>query len=426
MALIALGLALLPLLSAGAEKEIVAVSSTDMVDRSIPDSVTYVKLSGLATAVVLPGPGSADAPPYGVLVRDRADSNAFTIVSTPRSPNTLQSRYVIGRITNQSRYVLAPAVFEVRGEDVAGLDPTLVLVEVVPDPSESIRDVSGVGDLPSLPPDTLVRIPLAFSGEAAPPCYLERGPAALTEDCGDRTLAAGHGIFVNLARGIPDAAPVLVQTAYPASVAPGTWTGTQLRNGTELEAWASTVPVRLLAGWGRVLVLASIIDDPTVGRDRLWLGPIVLGVLAAALWLGLRIGYPVFRPAVEGSRRWAVSGQAEGAATWPSEPMTVRVSGHGSMVDGRRVHLDEDPARLAPASTAGLAAGRVTASLHLAGGELALATGDIGALGSIEPGEVVSLRRVRPALWVRWFGTNLRITFDTAADRDLAVRLIGG
>jgi hypothetical protein len=101
----------------------------------------------------------------------------------------------------------------------------------------------------------------------------------------------------------------------------------------------------------------------------------------------------------------------------------VRVSGHATTVEGRRVHLDEARAVLLP-SSARPDGNRATAALNLPDGdEVALAAYDIGALGSVERGEVVRVGGVRPALWAHWFGTDLRLTFESAAERDLAATI---
>jgi hypothetical protein len=68
----------------------------------------------------------------------------------------------------------------------------------------------------------------------------------------------------------------------------------------------------------------------------------------------------------------------------------------------------------------------VTAAIELADGtEIPLAAHDTGLLGRVERGEVVSLSGVRPALWAHWYGTDLRMTFESTAERDLAADLIG-
>jgi hypothetical protein len=50
----------------------------------------------------------------------------------------------------------------------------------------------------------------------------------------------------------------------------------------------------------------------------------------------------------------------------------------------------------------------------------------MGAIGSTEKGELVSVRAVQPALVARWYGTDLRLTFDSAADRDAAAAMLVG
>jgi len=422
-ALAAVVLAVAPLLVAGSAKQVTAATSEEMVSRTIPTTVTYVHLPGLAMTGALRAPGHFTSPPYGLLVRDSAASDAFTIVISDQPPSAFASRTVIGRIAVHDWSAAAEAL-AARGEDTEGLDPTVSLVEVDEPPTdEQPKSVSSSADLAGLADGTLVRMPLAFRGESVATC------TASADGCPPRRLAEGGGVFLQLADSIPDSSPILVQTAYPSSVVVGAWTGTQLRNQPDLEAFASSVPVQALAGWGRILVLASILDDPSILRDRLWLGPVLLAVAAALLWLGGRIGYPVFRPSVEGSRRWATALE-QGEATPSGEPFSgtysVRVSGHATTLEGHRRHFDEATAALALGAAAS-ADGRATAVLRFGDGEaVALAAHDMGAIGSTEKGELVSVRSVQPALMVRWYGTDLRLTFDSATDRDAAAAMLAG
>ncbi len=212
----------------------------------------------------------------------------------------------------------------------------------------------------------------------------------------------------------------------PASVVAGQWQGGQVRNEDDLADFVSSVPVQALAGWGRILMVASIDDVPGLIRDRSWLGPVLLVVLAALLWLGGRLGYPYFRPMVEGGRRWGPGAAPATAGTRPvpsaveaPPEISVRVSGHALTTSGQRRHLDQARAVIRP-SVIG-EDGRMTAALDLAdGSRVALAAYDTGVLGRVERGEVVSLAGVQPALWAHWYGTDLRMTFSTAADRDHA------
>jgi len=415
----ALAVAVAPLLWAGAEKEIVPATSVEMVDRFVPTTVTYVSLPGLAMNVGLPAPGSGSAPPYGLLVRDTAGASAFTIVTSDVDPERLEARWVVGRVTMRPIAAAATSALDARGDATTGLNGSTFLIETTPQEDEPVTDVQAVADLAGMTDGTLVRIPLRFAGESMPTCVLA------VEGCRARLLAAGNGVFVHLAHGIPDPEPILVQTSYPSTVVPGRWTGPQIRNGPDLEAFTSTLPVQALAGSGRILVLASIVDEPGLIRHRLWLGPALLALLAGILWLGRRTGYPYFRPIVEGSRRWgsAFAGREVEIPPLPAQGILVRVSGHAITVDGRRVHLDEARAVLLPFS-AGPDGNRATAALSLPDGdEVALAAYDIGALGSVERGEVVRVGDVRPALWAHWFGTDLRLTFGSAAERDLAAAI---
>ena len=417
----ALILAVAPLLVAGSAKQITTATSEEMVDRNIPTTVTYVHLPGLAMTGPLRAPGHFTAPPYGLLVRDGAAADAMTIVISDRPPAVFQSRTIVGRVALHDWSAAAAALAD-RGVDTAGLNASVSLIEVEEPPTdEQATNVSSAADLAALSEGTLVSVPLTFEGESLATCTVS------ADGCPARGLADGGGVFLQLAEMGENHDPVLVQTAYPSSVVVGAWTGTQLRNQPDLEEFVASVPVQALAGWGRILVLASIADDPNVLRDRLWLGPILLVIAAVLLWAGGRIGYPVFRPAAEGSRRWAgILGQGGGEAAPEavSGSFTVRVSGHATTVGGHRRHFDEVQAVLALGAGAS-ADGRATAVLRFADGEgVALAAHDMGVMGSTEKGEVVSVRGVQPALLARWYGTDLRLTFGSADDRDAAATML--
>lgn len=425
MAIGAVALAVLPLLSAGAAKEILAISSADMVERNVPTTVTYVQLTGLAMSIQLPAPSASAMPPYGLLVRDAVGSDAMTVVMTDADPLQLRDRTVTARVQTVPYAAAAVDTFTARGDATDGLGSGPVLVEASPSSDETITDIGSASDVATLPNGTLVRLAVRFDGDAVATCALADG------GCPDRVLARGEGVFVQLAHDV-DGSPILFQTIAPTSVVAGTWQGTQVRNEDDLDDFAASIPVRAMAGWGRVLVLASIQDDPTLERHRLWIGPILLVVFAALLWIGGRVGYPYFRPAVEGSRGWGrLAAGPQPSALEPRPPeaemgeITVLVSGHAVTTDGHRRNLDETRATLRPAAAG--SDGRVTAALVLAdGSQLALAAHDTGRLGSVERGEVTSLAGVRPALWAHWYGTDLRMNFASTADRDRAAELIGG
>lgn len=410
-------LAILPLVSAATEKQIEVVTSAEMFERLVPTTTTYVSLTGLAMPMRLPAPGSEVDPPFGVVVRDEPGATDMTVVMTDTDPTRLLAREVIGRVTSRPFDQAAIDEFAARGEPTDGVSAGLLLIEIPPDPNEEIAGASGVEDLDDMADGTLVRVPLVFAAESLPTCQV-------TDGCPPRSLAGGDGIFVHLARDL-DGAPLLVQTTWPSSVVPGTWQGTQVRNGSDLDDFVELPPVAILAGWGRILILTSIQDDANLVRDRLWLGPVLLAVLAGLLLIGRRLGYPFFRPVIEGSRRWDGRDRAP-ADVEPPHDVPVRVSGYAVTVDARRRHLDEAPGVLRPEGVVD-GDGRVTAGIVLAdGGQVALAAHDTGLLGQVERGEVVALGGVRPALWAHWFGTNLRLTFDSTADRDYAARVAEG
>ncbi len=194
-ALGALVLAVAPLLWAGAEREILTVSSADMVERNVPTTVTYVSLPGLAMSLRLPAPGSAALPPYGLLVRDTVASDTFTVVMTNTDPLALRTRTITGRLQSRPYAEGAAEIFDRRGEATAGLVPGMVIIEVAPTEDEPIHDVASIAELANVANDTLVRLALHFDGEALATC-------ALADDgCGARALAQGSGVFVHLAHG---------------------------------------------------------------------------------------------------------------------------------------------------------------------------------------------------------------------------------
>jgi hypothetical protein len=445
VAVVAIGLAVAPLLNAGAVRQIYPATSTEMVERRVPTTATYVGLSGFAMTVPYPAPGMIGRPPYGLLIRDTVASLDMTVVTADAGPGGLLARTVIGRMIGRPFGEAAAERFADRGEDVGGIDPSRVLLEVTPGPDDEVVTVQSVADLSTVPEGSLVSVPLEFDGESIPTCVLDG-------TCQRGVLAAGTALFVHLAHG-KEGGPILVQTAYPSSVAPGQWAGPQhhwdepfdvdefefrefdpdrlqISYGQALDDFVTSPGVQSLAGWGRVLTQASIMHDPDLIRDRLWLGPALLAVLAGLLWLGGRIGYPYFRPSVEGSRRWTAAGEAErlrssgsGASTTLPEALPIRVSGHALTSAGQRRQLDEAAAVIRPQTSGD--GSRVTASVELADGTaIPLAAHDTGLLGSVERGEVVSLGRVEPALWAHWYGTDLKMTFGSVADRDRAADLV--
>ena len=101
VAIVALGLAVAPLLNAGAVKEIYPATSTEMVERRVPTTVTYVGLSGFAMTAPFPAPGMIGRPPFGLLVRDTVASADMTVVTADAGPRALLWRMVTGRVSSR-------------------------------------------------------------------------------------------------------------------------------------------------------------------------------------------------------------------------------------------------------------------------------------------------------------------------------------
>jgi hypothetical protein len=444
VAITALGLAIAPVLWLGALKEVVPVTSTEMVERRVPTTTTYVELSGLAMTVPFAAPGSYQRPPYGLLVRDTLASGDLTVVTTGADPRSLQERTVLARTVARPFVDEAAERFSSRGEDVRGLEPARILFEVEPDPNEPVVAAESVAELATLPEGSLVSIPLKFAGESIPSCVIEG-------TCQRGDLAAATGIFLHLAHDVDGSGAILVQTGYPSSVVPGVWAGDQVHwsepfdvgmlevyeydpdlalfpitNRQALEEFAERPGVQALAGWGRILDQSSVTHDPDLIRDRLWLGPILFATLGVLLLIGERLGYPYFRLDVGGSRRWTTGGSAPadlGPAPADAGPVPVIVSGHTLKPGGGNRHLDEEAGTIRAASPG---TGEPS-TLELADGtRIPLAANDAIVLGRIERGSVVRLSGVRPALWAHWYGTDLRMTFESEAARDAAADVVAG
>jgi hypothetical protein len=443
VAVTALGLAIAPVLWVGALKEVVPVTSTEMVERLVPTTTTYVELSGLAMTVPFAAPGSFHRPPYGLLVRDTLASGDLTVVTTGADPRSLLERTVFARNVARPFVDEAAERFSSRGEDVRGLEPARVLFEVEPDPDEPVVAAESVAELATLPEGSLVSITLEFAGESIPSCVIE-------STCQREDLAAATGVFLHLAHDADGSGAILVQTGYPSSVVPGVWAGDQVHwsepfdvgllevyeydpdlalypitNRQALEEFAERPGVQALAGWGRILDQSSVTHDPALIRDRLWLGPILFATFGGLLLIGERLGYPYFRLAVGGSRRWTTGGDAPAVGAVPADvgQVPVVVSGHTLKPGGGQRHLDEEAATI----RAAWPGTGEPATLELADGtRVQLAAHDTVVLGRIERGNVVRLSGVRPALWAHWYGTDLRMTFESEAARDAAAEVVAG
>jgi hypothetical protein len=383
-------LALVPAVAAGASTIVNDVTPTQMFDRSVPTDVTLVAMPGLVMPLAPDLSSEPGIPTYLYLVRETTPERRLVVVRTTDPPARFMARSVTARIADEGG--------------------TRLLLEVEP-AGETPREVSTVSDALAEPLGTLVRIDLRFSGEETPVC------ATADAGCG-RSLAAGTAIFAQEATGPTDGAPVIVRTTYPASAAPGSFAGPQIRDPDFIAEFLARPEVRALAGWGRVLSTTYVQVDPSLPVHRSWLGPILFALAAVLLWIGRRIGYPLFEPAMEGSRRWIkldVGGESRRAP--------VETSGHMAPAGGGRIYLDEDRGTFIPPGPTEAVA---VIELDRHGTRLPLVVpAHTGTLGSVERGYVIRLHGRRPALWIHWFGTDLRLVFESEADRDMAAAAIG-
>ena len=323
-------------------------------------------------------------------MRDTVAGDALTVVMTDTDPLELRTRLVTGAPEPRPYADRAAEEFDRRGETTAGLVPGTVVIEVAPPRRDDPRRWPPSRTWRSSPRGALVRLALNFDGEAMATCALADG------GCGARSLAKGSGVFITSLTTMMStaASAVLVQLLAPASVVAGQWQGGRVRNEDDLVDFVSSVPVQALAGWGHILVLASIEDDPGIVRDRSWLGPILLGALTFLLWLGGRLGIPI-RPMSaaddagspprtgHGGDLTLVIGSAEGH----SLEIPLHVSGHAVTTGGQRRNLDQarrDPSlrdRRGRPDDCGSRSRRWCAG--------PLAAFDTGVLGRVERGEVV-------------------------------------
>lgn len=387
-------LAIVPAVAAGTSTIVNDVTPTEMVDRAVPTDVTMVAMPGLVMPVDRQVPrnqwAQPDTPEYLYLVRETTPERRLVIARTTDPPARFLARSVVARVVEESgsRFLLE-------------VDPA----------RETPREASTVQDALAQPVGTLVTIGLVFSGEGSPVC------SGTDVGCG-RSLAAGKAVFGQDATGPTNGAPVTVWTTYPPSAAPGLFVGPQIRDPQGIAAFVARPDVQALAGWGRILSTTYVQVDPSLPVHRAWLGPILFVIAAIMLWLGQRIGYPLFEPALEGSRRWITLDTGG-----ESRRTAVEASGHMAPAGGGRIHLDADRGTFIPPGPSEAVA---VIELDRHGTRLPLVVpARTGTLGSVERGHVLRFHGRRPALWVHWFGTDLRLVFDSEADRDMAAAAIG-
>jgi hypothetical protein len=411
--LVAFGLVLLglfPLAQAGVELITHQATPGDVIERRAGD-LTMLEVAGIGYETGLSaGTDATGHPVRWLALRDGVDDRRVMLVRTPVDDGTLRIRDVVGRVTSDAPLV-ASATNELATRGAAGFgDPTNVaaldgrmVVEVRsgvdPNDAQRIEDPAAIAGMAD---GTLVRLRLRFTGAGIATCTLDA-------NCEARRLAVGAGEWVLDAVGLHSTQRVLVKSPLPPSAVPVTFVGRQVRDPAAVDAMLATGPGRALLGWSRALDVALLDHDPALPADRAWGGALLLVVLGLLLLLGRRIRYPVFRHEGAITRRFGGAPAVAGVA-----------SGRLGVPDGAPLDVVDLPIRLEPQPDAGpalvaeLPAGHVRVDVPRAS---ATASG-------IEVGRLAFVRRSIPALWLSWFGTDLRVAFAGETERDAAAALL--
>lgn len=418
-------LAVVPLIQAGIELIVSPVTISDFVERRVGPSTTLVEMDGYALLVPFPAgqpgqsgaaDGAADGPAgwayQWYAVRDSVEDRRVALVRSPLTVDALRTRTLIARVVDDPAAV-SRALEALARRGVSTVSISLPLLDEVDEPTADIRVIDSVTQLAEVAAGDLVRIRLEF------------GPGVATcvaaDTCVAQRLADGIGSWDNLASDPTTGQPVVVRTAYPPSVAPFRGVGQQAANPGEVEAFLESAPARGLLGWARVLRGAHVEHDIGLPIDRLWLGPILFGAVAALLFAGLWIGYPRFRLIETGTRR--LGGVAAGSMPALGVALPAVASGRITPHGASPFEVTDAPAALlASAET-----GTTILSLQVEDAERRVVVPPaLGGLGSIELGELVEIRSNRAALRVGWFGSQVLLVFDSPAARDAAAAMVRG
>ncbi len=423
-----------PAVQAGAELIVTRTSAGDFVDRLTGSDVSLLEVQALALGMPFEaGTDDRGDPSWFYAVRDDLSDERVALIRSPVPPGDFETRSVVARVLVDPDVVAgATEALDRHGWRPQGLaaDADHYLAEAT-SPEGSVRSVGSASEIANLDAGTLVRLELRFSGTGIARCEADQGAQGdIGAGCDVRRLATGTGGFLQVALD-GDGVPLLVQTGFPASNMPIHVVGRQVRAESELASFLSLPWVNRLLGWANVLPFAYLDHDPRLPVDHLWLAPVLFLVLAALLWLGRRLGYPTF--VLEPHAASAGEGpRSEPAGPGEREPVRGLVSGRLARPRGGPLDLDDAPAELRPpshASGAGAGAGTDVGAVlvvddpHGPRFEITLPAG-AGALTNLDRGTVHYLTARRPALWLHWFGSDARLVFGDASERDRAEALL--
>lgn len=402
-------LAVVPLVFAGLELIIHRTSAKELVDRVTGPSIALVELDGLAQLPPIPAAPRDDGTPMRYyFVRDSAAGRDVVAVRSDLTPGELMTREVTGVIVQDAdRLAFDAQALAARGAsvDVASLGGRYLRE----DPAAGDATEIAASEMGAHAPGAIVRVRLRFSSFAVSGCG-----SSGDDPCEVAALAAGRAHFDHLAFDAVSGAPLIVRNAHPAAVVPMRVFGTQVTDRDPIDALFGSTPGSILGGWGRELRTAWIDRDPDLPVDRPWLAPLVLLALAALLFVGRRIGYPLFRPT-------AASVAADPASGIPTGAVGVVASGRLSRASGGPIDVDRAPGRLTASADWN------TVELHLDGPDgpiRSVITRALREVSAVERGDLVHVHGREPALALHWFGNDVLLTFETDEDRDRAAALV--
>ena len=417
-------LATIPAIQAGAEIVITQATVRAFVERQVGFSSSLVEMQGLtllppypAEAPIDPDTGPATGSFRWFPLRDQLSDRSIALVRSRLDAAGLERREIVARVEPDIDSEAVIATLRARGVDVpdAVRGPSLqALGDQAAANVGGVQSIGSVEALDGLASGTVVRLTLDFPGNAVAAC-------ALRQDCDARRLAIGTGPWLHLARDPASGAQIVVQLAYPPTVAPMHVYGRQGSDDGAVSRFLDGPQVRHLLGWAQVLRGAIIDQDQDLPVDRLWVGPILFVGVALLMALGHWSGYPVFRATPLTAGRWTTASRRANAETETAAPIAAVASGYVAPPGRSPIDLDEAPVTLA-----------------LSGDETVLTLLDqepplqvtipraLGALSGMEAGELRYLTSRRSALRVGWYGSQVLLVFESEATRDAAATLLSG
>lgn len=401
-----LALSLVPITLAGLELVTTRAAPSEVIDRDV-GSATMLEVVGNAYDTGLPAGTDADGRPRRWLaLRDGPDRRSMLLVRTPSSLEALRTREITARVeTDASLVTRVTDALAVRGAPGPGTPLSAEALDgrylVESTGAADARRLDDPSEIRALPAGSVVRLELRLTGEGIATCTLDAA-------CDAAQIGAGEGPWLQRAAGVHSTQAVIVETAYPSTVIPVDLVGEQVRDPDAVVTLLDTPAAGVLIGWGRSLEVALLEHDPELPIDRSLPAMLALVGLGIFLLLARRLAYPVFR------HEAASSGWTRGA----SASISGRATGRLAVGDGPPMEAVDMPVSFVPGAPPRVVAeapgGRLTLDVPAAS----------AAVSGLQRGRLAWLRGSRPAAWLNWYRTDLRVAFDTEADRDAAAALL--